>query len=256
MVNEMKIQNLFMLIMASLGSVSVGAAEVDKPIPDTLSGAKTSVSYRSDTMQQSLASVTNLGDLARDNPVPGVTGGTFGFSAGSMEAQYFLAGGCYSQAIALARGGDYAEAAKRLESLSDALIKMEAPGSLYHYLVRMKYLVEKHSYKQEALVEMLSLFQPLLEDFARSRSEDAVTLVQSGAWLVDMSMALSAGNSSMLKDRLMLDHMRSEMKRMDAPPGVQDALEEISSIGSQENVTERNVGHVLQLVRNMQQLLG
>lgn len=252
----MKIRNMLLILAASLSCLFVGTAMAEKVIPDALPDADTTVSYRSDVIQQSLATASNIGNLARSNSVPGLSGTKFGFAAGSTEAKYFLSGACYADALALARGGDYAGAAQRLKALGETLIQVDAPGSLYHYIVRMQYTVMKHAYDQEALIEMLSLFQPLLEDFASTRSEDALTLVQAGAWLVDMSMALSAENSIMLKDRLMLDHMRSEMKRMDAPPGVQNALEEIARIGGQETVTGRDMEHVMQLVRNMQQLLG
>jgi hypothetical protein len=245
-----------LLVFTSLISLAAAAADTPVEKPENLPVTKEVFWYRSEATQGPVAAVSDIGELARQNALVIDTGAAFGFAAGSVDAQYFLAGAAYSEALALTRGGDYAEAAKRLDTLGEALIVFEAPGSLYHYLQRVRYLISSGTYDRKVLVEMLSLFQPLFEDYARAQSADMLTLVQAGAWLVDMSLALSAGDSGMLKDSLVLSHMSSEMKRMEAPEGVLSTLAEIETIGRQEALSERDMQHVIQLVKKLQQMLS
>lgn len=250
-----KTQLVILLTLGYLIGMTSSAADPSGNKSENLPVTKETFRYRSDTVQAPVAAVSNIGELAKEHAITGETGSAFGFSAGSADAQYFLSGAGYAEALALTRSGDYAEAAKRLDTMGDAFILFEAPDPLYHYLQRLRYLIRNGVYDREALVEMLSLFQPLFEDYARTQSPDMLTLVQAGAWLVDMSLALSAGDSGMLRYSIMLSRMHSEMERMEAPEGVLSALAEIENIGRQDALSDRDMQHVIQLVGKLQQAL-
>ena len=103
------------------------------------------------------------------------------------------------------------------------------------------------------VAEFLALFQPLFEDFAKSRGEAQLTLFGAGAWLVDMSLA--AGDKSLLHQPQKVEYFRREMQRLNAPKGVLDALNELGQLAAKREMTDGDVSNILKLVKDVQTIL-
>jgi hypothetical protein len=111
-------------------------------------------------------------------------------------------------------------------------------------------------YDPAVLLEFFSLFQPVYEDFLKSKGQDRLTLFQAGSWLMDMGLAAAAQDNSLLKQPQVLNFFIAEMKRMDAPKGVQDSLTEIATISSKKELAPRDADQVLKLIKKIQTVLG
>lgn len=248
-------RTLTLLSVAVLFPLRVNAAG---PLPaDTKSwGSPTEALYSSAARQARIVSERPIGSIALENTRLDAKGTGFGFAAKSPEARFFLAGSFYSEALALARGGKWPEAAKRAEAIERILVDLGAPSGLYTYAVKAKNHLRRKDLPAAAALDYLSLFQPLFSDFAKAQSADKLALFTTGAWISDMGLAAGAGNAALLRDDAMLQRISADMKRMDAPKGVQEALEQINAISTQKEITERDAKTVLGLVQRIQALLG
>lgn len=233
-------------------------AATAEPIPANMGSFSdvTEVLYSSSAAQSQIVPDKPLSEIALENTRLSAKDGSFGFAAKSPEARFFLAGALCSEALALARGEKLSDALRRVEAIQHILIDLGAPSGLYTYTAKLKNHLLRGDLSAAALQDYFSLLQPLLSDFAKSQSADKATLLTTGVWVTDMGLAAGAGDTSLLRNDVMLKHVIAEMKRMDAPKGVQDALSEIAAISAQTSISERDAKTVLALVQRIQTLLG
>lgn len=230
--------------------------DVDLSVYQRLEPA-TEPSFSSFGLQAAVRTPESLGALATANSSFGDEAASFGFAAKSPEAQFFLIGAAYAEALALVRSGSREAAVERLRAIELEAVILGFPSPLYNYIAKVRAILErKEPYPTEVELAFLSLFQPFFEDYARGEAEDKLTLFRAGSWLVDLGLVVAAGNTQLLQQSSQLDYFRAEMERMDAPKGVQDALAEISNIAAQDEVPERDARKVLDLVESIQSLLG
>ena len=243
------------LIPALLIGVSSLAQEAHE-IPEGFTLPPGDLVFSSSVMQAELGSTVDLGAMARENSALGERASSFGFSAKSDEANVFLVGALYSEALAFLRSGDFESAVDRLEALQAQFIRLGVPNSLYGYVSKVLNLVNQQQHSNEALLDMLSLFQPFFEDYANGRSEDLLILFRAGSWLVDMSLTAAVGNTIMLRQQAHLEYIIREMERMDAPAGVGDALEQIAEVTAKKEISTRDLQSVIGQVKRIQSILG
>jgi len=226
-------------------------------VPPKDIGASIGESYfNSYKFQSGIKTGKSLGALAKEHSTIGEQASSFGFAAKSEEAKFFIIGALYSETIAYLKSGNLDLAAKRLESIEKEFISLRVPSSLYNFVTKARNLIQTKKYKPEVLGEFLSLFQPFYEDYAKGKGEDKLILFRAGSWLVDMSLTAAAGDKELLRQKGTLDYLTKEMKRMDAPKGVMDALDEISKISVKQEITDRDTKEVLSLVKKIQNILG
>jgi len=212
--------------------------------------------FNSYKFQSGIKSYKMLGTLAKEHSTIGQKATTFGFAAKSEEAKFFIIGVLYSETIAYLKSENLDLAAKRLESIEKEFINLRVPSSLYNFVTKACNLIQTNKYKPEVLGEFLSLFQPFYEDYTKTKGEDKLILFRAGSWLVDMSLTAAAGDKELLRQKGTLDYFTKEMKRMDAPKGVMDALDEITKISVKKEITDRDAKEVLNLVKKIQTILG
>jgi hypothetical protein len=237
---------LFAVQARSQGTFDPYAIKVDSPAPY----------FNSQAFQSAIQSPKDLGDLAKQNSPLGEKAATFGFAAKSDESRFFLIGALYTEALAYLNSGKRDLASQRLEYIQRDLINVGAPSSLYSFITKANNLIQGDKYPPEYLVTVLSLFQPFFEEYAKSKSEDKLTLFRAGAWLVNMSLTAASGDKELLRQPAVLNHFTSEMKRMDAPKGVLDALGQLKEVSQKEQITDKDTDTVLQLVNQIEQLLS
>ena len=223
--------------------------------PNTIK-AEGSVPYFNSQAYQSGINSKKLGDLAAQHSPLREKGTTFGFAAKSDEARFFLIGALYTEALAYVNSGKLDLASKRLEYIEREFVNMGAPSSLYSFITKTRNLIDNGKYPSEYLVTVLSMFQPFFEEYAKSKSEDKLTLFRAGAWLVNVSLTAAAGDKDLLRQPATLNYFTTELKRMDAPKGVMDALGEISQISQKQDITDKDMEKVLQAVTQIEQLLS
>jgi hypothetical protein len=212
--------------------------------------------FNSSRFQSGIKSGMNLGIVAKENSLAGDQATSFGFAEKSEEAKFFLVGSLFSEVLAYLRGGNIEMAAKRLETIEREFINLQAPSSLYNYISRTRNFIELKEYSPETTGEFLSLFQPLFEDYARSRGSDMLTLFRAGSWLFDITLTAAAGDKLLLIQPERLGYFIKEMKRMDAPVGVMNALDEIDKIMGKKEIADKDIDDVLELVKKIQIILG
>jgi len=224
--------------------------------PDKVKLGSSSPYFNSGAFQSGLWSAKNLGELATKNSPVREKEAAFGFSAKSEEAKFFIIGALYSEAIACLNSGDRDLASKRLQLIEREFINMGAPSSLYGYVSKTRNMLETENYPPEYMVTVLSFFGPFFEDYAKGKSEEKLTLFRAGSWLVNMGLAAAAGDKVLLKQPDTLNYFTTQMKKMDAPKGVLDALGEIQKVAQKEQITDKDSEHVLELIKEIENLLG
>jgi hypothetical protein len=250
----MKRVNLIFVVLALL-VLPVSAISQDTLDPNNI---KTSPApfFNSDMLQSGIRSPLNLGGLAKQNSPINVKGASFGFAAKSDEARFFLIGASYSEALAYLEGGKPDLASQRLQFIEEEFIQMGAPSSLYTLISKTRNMVEIGKYPKEYVRTVLSLFQPFFEEFAQSKSEDKLILFRAGSFLSDIGLVAAAGNKELLKQSTNITYFSTEMKRMDAPKGVLEALAEMHKVSEKETLTDKDSATVLKLVKKIEELLS
>jgi hypothetical protein len=246
---------VMMLVVLAAGPAAAeqGAVPVDK------SRIKGGEQFHESYMYQSAISNfsdKSLGAIAGENSPLNEGDLTYGFAAKSEEAKFFLVGSLYAESLAYLHSAAADEAAQRLRAIERQFITLNVPRSLYNYVSKMRNMVETKRYDTELAAELLSLFQPFFEDYAKEQSEDMLILFRAGLWLLDMTLTAEAGDLVLLRQTETLDYFTEQMRRMDAPRGVLSALEDISGIVSQESVSDRDVRQILKQVKRIQTILG
>lgn len=247
------IKPLLLTILMAGQSIQAMAA---KDLVNLDSAAQEWMVYSSTTTQAAIGKAANIGDAVLANTILGKSASTMGFAQKSPEAKTFLTGALYAEALALTREGQYEEASKRLDALVDVTAELKVSPALNNYLVRVNHLILKKSHDRAALLEMLSLAQPFLDQHLGGQSNDMRFLFQTGAWLSDYGMAASAGEYRFLRQPMMLGRTIREMQRLEAPKGVINALQEMKSLTSKRNVGEIEAQQVQRLVKKMQELMS
>jgi hypothetical protein len=247
----MKMLSIFLAFSATV-AFAQGARVPSKEI-----GMSAGESYfNSYKFQSGIKSDKMLGTLAKEQSTIGEQASSYGFASKSEEAKFFIIGALYSEAIAFLKSGNLDMAGKRLESIEKEFINLRVPSSLYNFVTKARNLIQTKKYNADVLGDFLSLFQPFYEDYAKSKAEDKLILFRAGSWLVDMSLTAAAGDKELLRQKETLDYFTKEMKRMDAPKGVMDALDEITKISVKKEITDRDAKEVLELVKKIQTVLG
>lgn len=252
--NRLFIINTAMLLL--ILTVTAAFSQDANLIPKRPGGGAGETVFDSNRFQSNIRSDKNLGALAKENSVAGDPAASFGFAAKSEEAKFFLIGSLYSEALAYLRSNKVDLAAKRLEAIEKEFLNLNVPNALFNYINKTRNLITTKRYSKEVLIDFLALFQPFFEDFAKAKNADMLTLFRAGSWLMDMSLASAGGDRIMLRQSANLNYFIAEMKRMDAPKGVLDALDEIVKVADKKEITDRDSENVLKQVKKIQTILG
>ncbi len=245
----------FIFVVLALLALPVSAISQDTLDPNNMKASPTPF-FNSDMFQSGIRSPSNLGGLAKQNSPINEKGASFGFVAKSDEARFFLIGASYSEALAYLEGGKVDLASQRLQYIEEDFINMGAPSSLYTLISKTHNLLETGQYPTAYVRMVLSLFQPFFEEYAESKSADKLILFRAGSFLSDIGLAAAADNKELLKQSTNLTYFSTEMKRMDAPKGVLEALAEMNKVSKKETLTDNDSATVLKLVKKIEQLLS
>jgi len=232
------------------------SAQQERRDPGKVDPAAAQIVFDSTRFQSQIAGPKGIGVLANDLSLYGKGGQAMGFAAKSEEAKTFLIGSFYSECIAYVRAGKSALALDRLKAMETEFIAMGVPNSIYNFISKIENAVTTKKYDSPVLLDMFSLFQPVYEDYLKSKGQDRLILFQAGSWLMDMGLAAAAQDTSLLRQPQVLKYFEAQMKRMDAPKGVQDALAEISTISAKKDLANRDADQVLKLIKRIQTVLG
>lgn len=231
-------------------------AEVNRGVPKNLQIQPNEVTFNSLAFQSGIRGARGLGEIAKENTMVGEQAVSFAFAAKSEEAKNFIIGALYSEALAFLASGDNNLAADRLEAIEKEFINLNVPSSLFNHVSLVRNMAQTGRYPREVPLEVLSLFQPYYEDYAKSKGADMLTLFRAGSWLTDYSLSAAANDKALLRQPQKVEYFLKEMKRMDAPKGVIEAWEQIGVIAKKEQFTDEEVKTVLKLVKKIQTILA
>lgn len=227
-----------------------------RPLPGNLDATAGQQGFSSQLFQSAIRSESGLADLAERTNYISDDLVSFGFSASSAEARFFVLGTLYSQALAYAGGGDPVASSNRLKAIEREFIGLEAPSSLYSYVVRVRNVIETGRYPREVEIDFLGALEPFLADFAKSWGKNMPVLLHAGSWLNDFGMAAAADDRSLLGQNEKLKYFGEEMRRLEAPKQVTEALNKLVSITEAEKIGDGDVKEIQELIRQIQAILG
>lgn len=244
------------LVVLALTLVASLAAQDEKRVLPKLDPATAQPVFDSGRFQSRISGPKGLGVLANDLSLYGKGDQSMGFAAKSEEAKTFLIGSYYSECIAFIRGGKPELALDRLKAINNEFILMGVPSSVFGFISKIENAIVTKQYGPAVLLDFFALFQPVYEDYLKAKGQDFLTLFQAGSWLMDMGLAAAAKDTTLLRQPQVLSYFIAEMKRMDAPKGVQDSLAEISTISAKKQIADRDADQVLKLIKKIQTVLG
>jgi hypothetical protein len=223
------------------------------PVLDPLGREKALQTY---TFQAGIHSTTDLGTLVTAHAVADEPAVAFGFAATSERARFFLLGTRYAEALAYAHSGDLHAVAQRLATVHQELVDLQVPSVLLDYLNEMQHLLQNRQYSAEVLEKFLALFEVLYTEDAKHIGAESLTLWRAGSWVENMKLAAAAGDKHALRQGTTAQYFTREMQSLHAPQGILDALEQISHIVTQPELTDGDVKKVLNLTKQVQQLFS
>jgi hypothetical protein len=206
--------------------------------------------------QAGIKSDTALDTLVASHSVIEEQAVTLGFAAKPERSRFFISGILYAETLAALRSNNLDLAAQRLQTLEKELGDLQVPRALPLYVSEMRPLLENRRYTGDVFGEFLSLVEPLYAVSAGGTDTDGLTLFRAGAWVENMVLAAAAGDRAALRQGHTVQYLHRELKKLNAPKGVFDALEQLSGIMAKQDMTDRDVKEVLKLVKKMQTLLG
>jgi hypothetical protein len=183
----------------------------------------------------------------------------FGFASKPVPARSYFLGTLYAEALAYTRGGDPASAAGHWAAIRKEVEPMAQPLTVYAR--QMETLLRAPTEEQTAdsateLVAFMALFEPLYEDYAGERAAQTLPLFRAGTWLTNMRLAAAVGDKTALQTPATVRYFQNEMRRLEAPKGVLDALAHMGRVMEQDTLADRDVKKMLKLVKRVQELLG
>jgi hypothetical protein len=230
-------------------------AQGARALPDKAAFGPGRQQFSSARFQSAIRSEETLATLAKKTDFIPKESVSFGFSAKSREARFFILGTLYSQALAHLAGGDMTAAADRLKAIETEFISLQAPSSLYNYVAKTRNMVETDRYPLEVLIEFLGVFEPFLTDYALETGKDMPLLLHAGSWLNDFGLAAAADDKSLLGQSEKLNYFRDEMKRLDAPRQAVQSFDELVKITEKEKIADDDVKKIRGLVNKIQTTL-
>lgn len=206
--------------------------------------------------QAGIQSKMPLGALATEHPVLDAQATMFGFTGRPARANSFLIGALYAEALAYLHSDDRAGAKQRLSAIEQGLVQTQTSASLVQMINTAQRLVEEPTYASATVGAFVALFEPLYQAYARHHDTATLLLFQAGAWLENMHLAAVAGDKVALQQRPAVQYFLTEMRRLPAPKGVLNALEELDHVLAQPELTDRDVRTVRKLVKRLQDTLA
>jgi len=223
------------------------------PVLDPLSRERPLQAY---TFQAGIHSTTDLGTLVAAHAVADEPAVAFGFAATPERARFFRLGTRYAEALAYVHSSNLDAAAQRLATMHQELVDLQVPSVLSDYLNEMQHLLQNRQYTAEALEKFLALFEVLYAEDAKHIGAESLTLWRAGSWVENMKLAAAAGDKHALRQGTTAQYFTREMQSLHAPKGILNALEQISHIVTQPELTDGDVAKVLTLTKQVQQLFS
>ena len=230
-------------------------AQGARPLPDKTDLGPGQHQFSSVRFQSAIRSEETLATLAKQTDFIPKESVSFGFSAKSREARFFILGTLYSQALAHLAGGNAEATADRLKAIETEFISLQAPSSLYNYVAKTRNMVETGRYEREVLLEFLGVFEPFLSDYALDAGKDMPLLLHAGSWLNDFGIAAAADDKRLLSQNEKLAYFRDEMTRLNAPKQAVQSFDELVKITNKEKIADDDVKKIRGLVNKIQTTL-
>ena len=208
--------------------------------------------------QSGIVSTADLGALAATHPAIEEQVIAFGFATQPAPARSYFLGALYAEALAYLRSGDTGAASERWETIHKTVEPLAEPLAVYASRLQQLLTASTAMVAQEKsdLGVFMSLFESLYETYAGENAVQTLPLFRAGTWLTNMQLAAAAGDKVALRTPQTVAYFQQEMRRLEAPKGVLDALDQMQRVVDQKALTDRDVTALLRLVQKMQRLLG
>jgi hypothetical protein len=105
--------------------------------------------------------------------------------------------------------------------------------------------------------KVLALFEPLYRaEYVRDSAAEELLLFRTGTWLVNVSLAASAGDKTALQQADAVSYLQRELTRLEAPQEVLTAFAQLQQLMTQPQLADRDVQEILRLVRKIRQMFA
>lgn len=201
--------------------------------------------------QQQLRSQTQFAVIVKEYGSRQHSDNYFAFAGDAASNNYFRSGTLYSETLALLAGQDVVAAKTHFAVLNKSLAN-QLP-TLSKALERINEMFTAKAEPHQILSSLGRLQLPL-EQAARSSSRDQKTLFQFGSWLSDIKLALMVNPEMLPSQTVALEYFINNLQL--APRGVKENLRQLQTLFRSQISTSTEQQQVLQLINNIQLVLG
>jgi anti-sigma factor RsiW len=208
-------------------------------------------------VQQTVAQSTSFDESAR-----------LGFMDQQRAAQAFMVGSWLAETSAFLHAGQYELGLKHLQVLQSHLQQQPVSAVTLSSLRKAEEMLDAgmqaEKPKPNQFLSLLSGFQRDYENFLSHTAPQQIVLYRAGIWVFNANLAVQAKDAAAvvrLANATQLDYLQNAFLRLNAPPGVQNSLENIATIahslsGQRPSLSDRDYRSLQESLRNLQALLG
>ena len=238
-----------------LGTWGEHAARPPQVAQTALDGFERATRVQAQAFQSGTPDAANLSTFIATHSAVDAQSSALGFADRTPRTLPFLVGTLYVEALAYMRSGTLDAAIQHMRLIDTALSTTPLPPVLVQYLRAMQPLLATASSSPEVLETFLPLFEPLYDDYTRSRGLEGMTLFRLGVWLENMLLTAAANDPALRQQSDTAKAFHQAMQHLRAPTVVQETLAQLSVLLARPAMTARDVTRMLQLVQKTQRLL-
>jgi hypothetical protein len=170
---------------------------------------------------------------------------------------FFRMGTIYTDALAALHSRSVDVASAHIRRLTEVLHHLQAPAILLAYLQEITTWMQRPSYTEVDLTQLLALFEPLyVTAYAQQDDHQAASIFQMAAWLENMALALAASDPVIPQPPVNLDIYLDTLIRFQAPSTVIEAFKQIRPLATRAVLSQTERHQMRSAIQTIQQLLG
>jgi hypothetical protein len=173
-----------------------------------------------------------------------------------VQSACFMIGRHYAASLILLSAHQSGMVAKRLNAMEEALQTLQAPEGVSAIFDRIQNRIIHQRYDTATLVDLLTMFEPLIESYTASMGVGERLFFFLGAWSVEIQVATETGNAALLHANVdKTASLLRAMEGLDVASGLTGSMNQIHSHLKAEKLVDHDLKQLQRLIRELQDVI-